>query len=49
MDEMTTRFGAAARDVMNAYQSASEVVPEIVAVQWPTPTCISGRRSIPAA
>lgn len=37
MDEMTSRFGAAAEDVMDAYQTASEVVPEIVAVHLADP------------
>ena len=37
MADMTTRFGAAAKDVMNAYESASQVVPEIVAVHLADP------------
>ena len=37
MDDMTSRFGTAARDVMKAYQSASQVVPEIVAVHLADP------------
>jgi hypothetical protein len=37
MDEMTARFGAASGDVMRAYRTASEVVPEIVAVHLADP------------
>ena len=37
MDDMTARFGAAAKDVMGAYQTASDVVPEIVAVHLADP------------
>jgi len=37
MADMTTRFGSAAKDVMNAYESASQVVPEIVAVHLADP------------
>jgi len=37
MADITTRFGAAAKDVMNAYESASQVVPEIVAVHLADP------------
>jgi hypothetical protein len=37
MVDMTARFGAGAKDVMNAYESASQVVPEIVAVHLADP------------
>ncbi len=37
MDEMKKRFGAAAPDVMDAYQSASQVINEIVAVHLADP------------
>ena len=37
MDDMTARFGTAASDVMKAYESASLVIPEIVAVHLADP------------
>ena len=37
MGDMSARFGAAAMDVMDAYRSASQVVPEIVAVHLADP------------
>jgi hypothetical protein len=37
MNDMTARFGNAAKDVMSAYDSASQVIPEIVAVHLADP------------
>jgi hypothetical protein len=37
MNDMTTRFGAAAKDVMLAYENASQIIPEIVAVHLADP------------
>lgn len=37
MNDMTARFGSAAKDVMAAYDSASQVLPEIVAVHLADP------------
>jgi hypothetical protein len=37
MDDMAVRFGGAAKDVMAAYEVASQVVPEIVAVHLADP------------
>ena len=37
MDDMKARFGAAAPGVMNAYQNASQIIPEIVAVHLADP------------
>jgi len=37
MDEMTARFGGAVADVMKAYESASLVMPEIIAVHLADP------------
>jgi len=37
MNDMTTRFGTAAKDVMQAYESASQIIPEVVAVHLADP------------
>ncbi|MGH9693249.1 MAG: hypothetical protein ACRD5Z_03825, partial [Bryobacteraceae bacterium] len=37
MTDMTARFGAAANDVMHAYENASQILPEIVAVHLADP------------
>ena len=37
MADMTARFGAAAKDVIDAYESASQILPEIVAVHLADP------------
>ena len=37
MDDMKARFGSAAAAVMNAYQNASQIIPEIVAVHLADP------------
>ncbi len=37
MTDMTARFGAAAKDVMQAYENASQIIPEIVAVHLADP------------
>jgi hypothetical protein len=37
MTDMTARFGAAAKDIMQAYENASQIIPEIVAVHLADP------------